>query len=134
MAGNPISRQEINDDVKKYVQLQAEILPLLTAAISPEAKNYYEAKEISFLFEKQGLDDLFAANPTADALRVYYASHNDGTPSVILVAARIIESDKPQTSVINMIDADDNAGYQWPSRIKMQTADPANFDIISDNG
>ncbi len=134
MLGQPISREEINADVKKYVELQNEIIPLLDGTISNEAKTYYEAKEISFLFRKAGLDELFEANPSADALRVYYASHADGTPSVILVAAELVESQNEPPGVINRLASNMNAGHQWPSRMPMQSADAENFDIISDNG
>lgn len=129
MPGQPISRDDINEDVKKYVQIQSEIIPLLSGVISPEAKKYYESKEISFLFSKTGLDELFESNPTADALRVYYGSHADGTTSLILVAAQL---DAP--GVINVIASDTNAGYQWPTRIIMHAENPQDFDIISDNG
>jgi hypothetical protein len=134
MLGKSISRADINDDVKKYVELQNEIIPLLNDQISREAQNFYEAKEISFLFEKQGLDDLFAANPSADVLRVYLASHADGTPSVILIAAMLADPKNEAAGVINLIASDANAGYQWPSRMLMQADDPNNFDITTDNG
>lgn len=134
MLGQPISRTDINNDVKKYVELQGEIIPLLGTKVSSEAKTFYQAKEISFLFDKKDLDDLFTANPSSDALRVYYASHADGTPSVILIAAKLFKSANGGPGAINMISSDASAGYQWPTGIKMQASSPGNFDIITDNG
>lgn len=133
MLGQSISRTDINTDVKKYVKVQSEILPLLSK-VTPEAKRFFSADEISFVFEKSDLDDLFEQNPSANALRIYYGSRADGTPTLILVAARLFQSSNGGPGTINLISSEANAGFQWPTGVSMINEDPVNFDIISDNG
>jgi hypothetical protein len=133
MLGQPISRNDINEDVKKYAEGQTEILPLLNQ-LTAATKKFYGAEEISFVFEKRDLDQLYEQNPSADALRVYYGRRADGTPTVILVAARLFETSGGSMGAINLIASDANAGFQWPTGKAMQTPNPANFDILTDNG
>lgn len=133
MLGQPISRSEINNDVKRYCEFHRE-LSLKGANLSAAAKEFYSASEISFVFEKKDVDDLFSRNKFADALRIYYGSHADGTPTLILVAAKVFQTAEGKPGVLNIIDNDESAGYQWPTGLCMKSEEESRFDVNADNG
>jgi hypothetical protein len=86
-----IPKEEAEFYVKKYMELQDSLRNsgALNQVTNPDAQTYYSTNYISFVFEKYRVDALFANNPEADALRIYYGAHENGDPTIVLVAAQM---------------------------------------------
>ena len=66
-------------------------------------ERYFASPLISFVFNKQEIDAMFA-NTDADSLRVYYGARTTGEPTIVLVAAKVINPSVENTLVNGAIE------------------------------
>jgi hypothetical protein len=106
-----IPKEEAESYIRNYMALQDSLRASngLEQVENPEARAYYNTDYISFVFEKNRIDALFASHPEADALRIYYAAHSNGDPTLVLVLAQMNVNN---TLFSNMSATDTRE--QWP--------------------
>jgi hypothetical protein len=131
-----ISRQLANEEISKYLQNVKDASTAFANIAGTESKKYFTATPHSFVFEKADILALWNANPAADGLKVYNASHPDGTATIVLVACKTNASSTDLSSAkvanTNLINTDQSAAVQYPVISGIKTL--PNFDITTDNG
>lgn len=128
-----ITRDLANEEISKYLQNVAQASAAAAGITNDESKKYFTDTPKSFVFEKANLEQLWNLNPTADGLKVYQASHPDGTPTIVLVACKITEDAKGKViRVDNLVANDTSSAVQWPTLTTINNS--SNFDIEKDNG
>jgi hypothetical protein len=130
-----ISKQLANEEISKYLKNINDASSAFAGIASADSKKYFTASAKSFIFEKTDILALWDMNPTADALKVYNASHPDGTATMVLVACKTNASNseiKKDVSNTNLINGDQSAAVQYPVACSINTS--LNFDILTDNG
>ncbi len=91
-----ISKSAADSFVNEYLQ----ILSVLgnpegsSETQNAKAQRYFSSGLISFIFSKERIDALFAANTQANALRIYYGAHTDGEPTLVLITCDLNATDK----------------------------------------
>jgi hypothetical protein len=105
-----VSKEEAESYVRKYMELQDSLRNsgLLEQLTDQVARSYYSSSYISFVFEKEDVYKMFTESPQADALRIYYAAHDSGEPTIVLICA--------QTKVGNaqVMNSAGSLPRQWP--------------------
>jgi hypothetical protein len=131
-----ISKQLANEEISKYLQNIKDASIAFAGIANSESKKYFTTTPQSFIFEKADILALLEMNPTADGLKVYNASHPDGTATMVIVACKTNASNIPtksdNISNTNLINGDQSAAVQYPVACSISTL--PNFDILTDNG
>lgn len=147
--GKPIRLSEANKQITGYLQVRNHCTGngYFDDIQDPKAKVYYEEGGLlSFVFEKEILDNIFKT-PWCNGLRVYYACLETdekgkwggaeeefilpaGTPTVVLIPCAI----GGDGTVINLVPQDESliAAGEHPG-IKKFTKSPNDFDLRNDN-
>lgn len=130
-----ISKEEAESEIKKYLEIFKDATPFISKIPDATTLNYYNGDEISFIFEKTVIDAMWALNPTSNGLRVYYGSHDNGRPTLILIPCKIKKEDKVITGVCNLLASNKNAAAEWPDgRGRKNTELPSTeFDLEDDD-
>jgi hypothetical protein len=80
------------------------------------------------VFEKDDVYAMFANDPAADALRIYYGAHEGGEPTIVLICA--------QMNVDNMLARNSTSSggpRQWPTlKGSRSSTSYTEFDIHND--
>ena len=125
-----IPKEEAESYVKKYMELQDSLRNsgALDQLTDQTARAYFSSNFISFVFEKYRVDEIFAGNPQANALRIYYGAHDNGEPTIVLVAAQM------DVGTMKVMNSTDSGGkQQWPKYKGERTGTGyAEFDIDDD--
>lgn len=123
-----ITMQEAEAFIREFISCREKLNPQ-EIFVNPEdikAKNYYSSKLISFIFKKEYIDRLFEGQD-ADALRIYYAAHDNGDPTLVLVACKLNNYGTGATNKTR-------AAEQHPKPPTLGfTGDKMNFNIQGDN-
>jgi len=106
-----ISKNEAEGFIKKFLEIKENLAAGLPANLDPVPNNYYTNSQQSFIFRREFIDGLFEG-VDANALRVYYAAHDDGEPTLVLVACKVNDDDTLAEN--RMASAADRAGSQHP--------------------
>ena len=133
-----ITLAKANEEIQMYLTNFKNASSAISKISDPESKNYYNGSEISFVFERPVIEALWNLNPTANGLRVYYGSHNNGTPTLVLIACEIIkDKDNNAAGYKNLIFSPQIAGGEWPDGVgkgsKNLSRDDSAFDVKDDD-
>lgn len=130
-----ITQDDVNNEVKKYLENFKNGSSAINTIKDESSRNYYNGGEISFIFEQNVIEALWKLNPTANGLRVYYGSHPDGNPTLILIACELTRDAEKVTGVKNLIYSAEIAGGEWPTGLAKINSDKADeeFDVNDDN-
>jgi hypothetical protein len=133
-----ITKADINAEVRNYLEIQEEAKTKVFnphgGGLSGKAKQFYvNAKEISFIFEKDLIISLLN-NPGAEYIRIYYGAipgptasprKTDGTPTLVLVPAKFNQTTGKVENITTNVYS---TGIEWPEGIST-SGTSTNFDI-----
>src|ERR671913_241193 len=90
VTSKPISRDFANKEIRRYLAYrnESEKKDIFRDLTLKGAQTYYSSDEVSFIFKKSELDNLFAGGD-ANAYRIYYGATPEGKPTLVVVPCRI---------------------------------------------
>ena len=88
-SSHDISREDANIEVRKFLEIRDEIVNSGVAnQLSESARNYLNSQNLSFVFYKDQLQNIFT-RVTANAARIYFAADNYGKPTLIIIPCEL---------------------------------------------
>ena len=120
-----ITRDFANQEIRQYLKFREESMKqnIFKSLKDPAAREYYSSNEVSFIFRKSELEELFV-DPKANAFRIYYAATAEGEPTLVVVACELSDDD---CNVTNIIANEEKAARQYPKK-----ADPKGDSVSQD--
>lgn len=125
-----ITRDFANKEIRQYLKFKEESIKqdIFKNLKDPAAKEYYSSNEVSFIFRKSELDELFM-DDKANAFRIYYAATAEGEPTLVVVACELSDDD---CNVKNIIYSQSQAARQYPKKADAK-GDSFSQDIADDD-
>ncbi len=131
-----ITQAKANEEIRMYLKNFKNASTAIATIENSQSKNYYNGDEISFVFERNIIEALWKLNPSADGLRVYYGSHEDGTPTLVLIACSTTRDEANNVvGTKNLIYSAQIGGGEWPRGYGISSPGKGDceFDIGNDD-
>lgn len=148
--GRVITRKMAEDEIEKYLSIRKETFTIVKAVVDnlpltsdgDGAKTYFSDTEISFVFDKTSIDEVFRlGGEHCNGLRVYYGaapsdeptlSIQKGSTTVVLVPCKIQDSSPFLITNIVPRTMTDDAAVEYPGGVRRSIAD-TDMDLSNDD-
>lgn len=144
LTGEFINATTANSEINKFLDIRNKCYfhaysKLQSEKVPPDCLTYYSDLEISFIFDRTLIQDLFneidQSGQHCNALRIYYAADpgKNGSTTVVLVGACYDKVDNEVTRVTNVFPNDQNhAAIEYPGG-GIRSVPSMPLDIRNDN-